>query len=154
MSAEVVIFILRLLTALSLLGFMLALFVIVWRGLRQADGKLQLPRCEYGRLTRLSPALDEKESEAQHHELQPITTLGRSASNTIVVNDDFASAEHARIVLEHGRWWLEDRRSRNGTRLNDAVITLRRTLADGDVIGIGKVNFRLALEPDATRSAC
>ena len=77
--------------------------------------------------------------------LHEITTLGRSASNTIVINDDYASAQHARIVLEDGQWWLEDRTSRNGTRLNDVVIDQRARLSDSDVIGIGNFSYRLTL---------
>ncbi|MCY3834332.1 MAG: FHA domain-containing protein [Chloroflexi bacterium] len=153
MSAELIIFSLRVLAALSLLAFMLALFLIVWRGLRQVDRQLQAPPETYGWLTRVSGGYDEPGGEVAHHPLRPITTLGRSASNTIVVSDDFASAEHARITLEQGTWWLEDRRSRNGTRLNEAAIEGRSILADGDVIGIGAISFRLALEREATELA-
>ena len=94
--------------------------------------------------------MDEPEGEVSRFRLHPITTLGRSSSNTIVVSDDFTSAEHARILLERGTWWLEDRRSRNGTRLNEAAIEKRTRLADGDVIGIGKSSFRLTLDGEAT----
>lgn len=153
MSAELIFFSLRVLAALCLLAFMLALFLMVWRGLRQADRQLQASRETYGWLTRLSGGDDEPGCEVDHHPLRPVTTLGRAASNTIVVRDDFASAEHARITLEDGMWWLEDRRSRNGTRLNEAAIAGRSILADGDVIGIGAVSFRLALAREATEPA-
>jgi hypothetical protein len=152
-SAEVVIFILRFLAGLSLLGFMLTLFVIVWRNMRQVDRQLLATRTTHGYLICQARDSDESDSVVDRYPLHAITTLGRSASNTVVVKDDFASAEHARIVLEHGRWWLEDRRSRNGTRLNDAAIDQRTVLTDGDVIGIGKYSYRLALGTKAVSSS-
>ena len=144
MSTEVAVLILRVLAGLSLLAFLLILFAIVWRSMRQLDRQLQASRASYGYLTCLRR--DSRDSVAERYELSAYTTLGRSASNSIVVNDDFASAEHARIVLEDGQWWLEDQRSKNGTRLNNAVIDRRNILADGDLIGIGKLTYQLTLE--------
>ena len=145
MSTEVAVLILRVLAGLSLLAFLLILFAIVWRSMRQLDRQLQASRASYGYLTCLRR--DSRDSVAERYELSAYTTLGRSASNSIVVNDDFASAEHARIVLEDGQWWLEDQRSKNGTRLNDTRSSNRRNiLADGDLIGIGKLTYQLTLE--------
>ncbi len=144
MSTEVAVLILRVLAGLSLLAFLLILFAIVWRSMRQLDRQMQASRASYGYLTCLRR--DSRDSVAKRYELSAYTTLGRSASNSIVVNDDFASAEHARIVLEDGQWWLEDQRSKNGTRLNDALIDRRNILADGDLIGIGKLTYQLTLE--------
>lgn len=149
MSVEAAILILRLLAALSLIGFLAALFAAVWRSLRQIEGQLAAARRATGYLT-MRPRDRSKPSEKdQRYPLQAITTLGRSASNTIVVNDEFASGVHARIILEADQWWLEDRRSRNGTRLNDSAIEQRTLLADGDVIGIGKISYRLSLDAEA-----
>jgi len=143
-SLEVLLFILRLLAGLSLFGFMLTLFVIIWRSMKQVDRQLRPPRSPLGYLTRQSP---DSEGAAERFPLQAITTMGRAGWNSIVVQDGFASAEHARIVLEKGRWWLEDRRSRNGTCLNGITIEERTMLAHGDVIEIGSCRYRLALEP-------
>ena len=151
MSIEVAVLILRALAGLSLLAFLIILFAIVWRGMRQLDRQLQASRANYGYLT--CQGRDSTDSVAERYQLGAITTVGRSASNSIVVNDDFASAEHARIVLEDGQWWLEDRRSKNGTRLNNAVIDQRTILTDGDLIGIGKLSFRMTLETRDNSSA-
>lgn len=151
MSIEVAVLILRLLAGLSLLAFLIILFAIVWRGMRQLDRQLQAPLVRYGYLT--CQRRDSTDSVAERHQLGAFTTLGRSASNSIVVNDDFASAEHARIVLEDGQWWLEDRRSKNGTRLNSAVIDQRTKLSDGDLIGIAKFTYQLTLESQIDPSA-
>ncbi|MCY3976718.1 MAG: FHA domain-containing protein [Chloroflexi bacterium] len=151
MSIEVAVLILRLLAGLSLLAFLIILFAIVWRSMRQLDRQLQASRVKYGYL--ICRRLDSSEMAAESYELSAITTLGRSASNSIIVNDDFASAEHARIVLEDGQWWLEDRRSKNGTRLNDAAIDQRTILANGDLIGIGELTYQLTLEAQIDASA-
>lgn len=144
MSIEVAVLILRVLAGLSLLAFLFILFAIVWRSMRQLEWQLEASRANYGYLTRLGR--DPAETAAERCQLRAITTLGRSAGNLIVVNDDFASAEHARIILEDGQWWLEDRRSKNGTRLNSAIIDQRTILTDGDLIGIGKLTYQLTLE--------
>lgn len=151
MSVEVAVFILRLLAGLSLIGFLAVLFAIVWRSMRQVDRQLAAARMAHGYLTCLISDSEQSNDAAERFPLHAITTLGRSASNTIVVNDDYASAQHARIVLADGQWWLEDRRSRNGTRLNDAVIDQRTILTDGDVIGIGNFSYRLTLTSHLSR---
>ena len=145
MSIEVTFFLLRLLAGLSLASFLLALFVIMWRSLKQADLQYQSTHTSYGYLVPIDAPDDQMTQTEGRFILKRITTLGRSASNTIVISDDFASAEHARIVLQDGQWWLEDRRSRNGTRLNNDAVQGRTILTDGDVIGVGRHNFRLEL---------
>lgn len=143
MNIEVTIFILRLIAGLSLAGFLLTLFVVIWRNAGVAD---QLPAAAgfaHGHLVCEQPALA---GEDQRYSLRPIVTMGRAEANTIVIRDDYASANHARIVLEQGKWWLEDQQSRNGTQLNGETITSRAILADGDEIGIGKYRYRLHLK--------
>lgn len=148
MSVEVAVFILRLLAGLSLIGFLALLFAIVWRSMRQSERQLAMARAARGYLTRQTRGSSQPDGAGERYPLRAITTLGRSASSTVVVEDDFASGEHAWIVLEDGQWWLEDRRSQNGTRLNDAAIHQRAILADGDVIGIGRFSYRLSLETE------
>ncbi len=142
MSIEHSILLLRLLAALSLLAFLLALFIVIWRGFKGVEMGAAFGTAKRGYLLREQAAQDD---EAERWSLRPIMTLGRAGSNAIIVDDDYASAEHARILLENGNWWLEDRKSRNGTRLNDERIAGRAILADGDVIGIGQVRFRVQL---------
>ena len=44
--------------------------------------------------------------------------VGRSASCTLVIDDNFASSEHARLTWTGGHWELRDLASRNGTFLD------------------------------------
>ena len=151
MSIEVAVLILRVLAGLSLLAFLFIQFLIIWRSMRQLDRQWQASRLTNGYLTR--QVRDSATTVAERYPLDTITTLGRSASNSIVVDDDFASAEHARILLEDGRWWLEDCRSKSGTRLNNAVIDRRAVLAQGDLIRIGERTYQFTLEPQIDASA-
>ena len=142
MTLELTIFILRLLAGLSLAGFLLALFFVIWRNLSQVEQALAPLGSKHGYLVREAPP---PAGDAERWSLRPIVTLGRAGSNAIIVNDDFASAEHARIMLDGGKWWLEDRGSRNGTRLNGDIVTRRTILADGDLIGIGSYRYKIHL---------
>ena len=143
MNIEVTIFLLRLMAVLSLIGFLLALFVVIWRSAGAAVRTPNTAEAAPGYLVREQPVLP---AEGLRCPLRPVVTLGRAAGNTVVIDDDFASANHARIVLDQGKWWLEDRQSRNGTQLNGETIAQPAILADGDEIGIGKYRYRLHLD--------
>ncbi|OQW98050.1 MAG: hypothetical protein BWK74_05470 [Desulfobacteraceae bacterium A6] len=49
-------------------------------------------------------------------------TIGRSAGNGIVIDDESVSDIHAKIFYRGDRYWIEDLNSRHGTKVNDAVI--------------------------------
>ena len=54
----------------------------------------------------------------------------------IHIESPIVSRKHGRLYLEHGRWYVEDTGSKNGTLLNGASIK-RHVLSDGDLIRIG-----------------
>lgn len=71
-------------------------------------------------------------------------TLGRAPENNVVLPDDgYASASHARIYWEDGRWWVEDLMSSNGTAVNDQLLTGPWQLQPNDVIKVGRTLFRI-----------
>jgi hypothetical protein len=76
-------------------------------------------------------------------ELGPITPIGRRPNNAIRLDDDFVSGEHALLAWRDGRWYLSDVASTNGTFLNNEQVLQPRPLNWGDLIGIGRVRFRL-----------
>jgi hypothetical protein len=49
-------------------------------------------------------------------------TIGRADDSTLVVNDDYASTRHARLVPRTGQWLVEDLGSTNGTYLDRAKV--------------------------------
>src|SRR5271165_1789034 len=68
-------------------------------------------------------------------------SLGRAASNRIVLKDDLCSREHAEISAADGRWRLRDLDSLNGTRLNGAAVEGEIELAANDEVQLGRAHF-------------
>ena len=145
MTIETILFILRILAGLTLLLFLGALYLIIWRDFKQIGQQIQSTRTTYGYLIAMAQFDGNYAQTGEKYPLLPITTLGRSATNSVIVNDSFASSEHSRIVLKDGQWWLEDRNSRNGTLLNEELILNHTILADGDIIGIGSYFYSFEL---------
>jgi hypothetical protein len=75
--------------------------------------------------------------------LEPVSTLGRVAGNTIVIDDPHTSARHAELQFARAQWWLRDLGSSNGTLLNDEPVRAIVGVRPGDVIQCGRVRFRL-----------
>lgn len=64
-------------------------------------------------------------------------SLGRSATNDIVVNDPEISRRHAQITYQNQRYLIEDLGSTNGTFVNGQRCTGPTSLKDGDVVEFG-----------------
>lgn len=62
-------------------------------------------------------------------------TVGREGNLTI--EDEFASSFHARFQVAHGRWYVEDLGSTNGTWLNGRRILTAQWVKKGDKLRIG-----------------
>ncbi len=78
----------------------------------------------------------ERKSFPIHHLMN--CTIGRSNANSIVLQDNMLSREHATIRCSAtGACELSDLGSSNGTRVNDAVISGSIQLVSGDVIQVG-----------------
>lgn len=70
----------------------------------------------------------------------PVTTIGRSSSNDIVINDTSLSRLHIRVENRNGTFYLIDNNSSNGTFLNRRKIT-EAPLKSGDTVMAGRVYF-------------
>ncbi|ONH30585.1 FHA domain-containing protein FhaB/FipA [Pseudofrankia asymbiotica] len=68
---------------------------------------------------------------------EPIT-IGRAPDSTLVLDDDFASGRHARLVPHDGRWFVEDLNSTNGTFLEHTKVTTPMPVSLGAPVRIGK----------------
>lgn len=79
----------------------------------------------------------------------PRVRLGRYPNNEIVIDNSTVSAYHAEITQRpDGRHEIADRDSRNGTRVNGAIIR-SQVLKDGDLITLGGASMHY-LAPSMT----
>ena len=86
-------------------------------------------------------------SEKSVHLRSTPLTIGRHASNVLVLDESQASRFHCVIERDVKTYTLRDLQSRNGTTVNGARI-MRAELKHGDVIGIGAVEMTVIM-PDA-----
>jgi pSer/pThr/pTyr-binding forkhead associated (FHA) protein len=77
-----------------------------------------------------------------------VTSIGRAAHSAIVLDDGYASSEHALVSLRGRQWQLEDLGSRNGTLLNGVKLEGAAVVSSGDVIAIGDTQLKLTLFDD------
>jgi len=149
LSLEWAILLLRVVAALLLYAFVGAALFLIWRDWRAAAGQVERTRRAAARsLGRLVVVHGGGTDLAPGHSfaLSALTGLGRAPSNTVIVEDPFASTEHALLYHREGRWWLEDLNSRNGTLLNGERLRAPAIVATGDEVGIGGVRLRIELE--------
>ncbi len=145
MTPEVILFALRVLSGALLILFMVALFVLLWRDYRGMTLEVESRRRQRGRLV-VVKAEGIGIKTGTTYPLLPLTSVGRAPTNTISLNDTFASNEHALFTLRGGQWWIEDRGSSNGTLLNGYPVEEPTVISAGDVIGVGRVEMKLELE--------
>lgn len=144
MTPELVLLIFRVVSGLLLLAFLGGLAWLIYRDMQVTAAAMVEQERPYGRL-RIIANEAELPPVNTTFALLPITSIGRSASNTIVLPDGFASAEHALIIRRQGQWWLEDQGSRNGTLLNDVAVQKAAVISAGDVIAVGGTLLKLEL---------
>ena len=72
-------------------------------------------------------------------------TLGRAASNTVVLDDEFVSSHHARVYTDPatGQWAIEDLGSTNGTVVNQQRLDAPMILGSRVPVRIGATTFEL-----------
>lgn len=144
MSPAVVLFLLRLLSAFLLLLFFGVIGWLIYR-----DIKLQAAAA--ARSTEVLGALrivqsPEDTKREQSFPLYAETWIGRSSGNAVMLGDAYTSNQHAVIRRQGGQWWLEDLGSRNGTLLNDVLLTEPAVVTSGDTFTIGRTSLEIVLD--------
>ncbi len=142
-------------------GFLVLLYLFIWRIVRTASRDLRLPQESFilgpqqaaalglreqpkprmGRLIVLkSAALDEN----TEFELDSAgISIGRGGPNDVRLDaDEFASAQHARVEPRRDGVWIEDVGSTNGTFVNGTRLSRPRRLAIGDLVRVGETDLR------------
>jgi hypothetical protein len=149
-------------------GFLLLLYLFIWRIVRTASRDLRVPqesfvlapsqprqpavvaRTQTGKLVVVSgPAGAEGEEHAL--DSNPLT-LGRDLESGLsLADDDYVSTHHARVEPRPDGVWIEDLGSTNGTFVNGDRLTKPRVLHPGDVIRIGQTDLRFEPAQGAER---
>ena len=78
------------------------------------------------------------------------TTIGRTADNDIRIDAEFISRHHAVVLLYGSKTVIEDLNSTNGTYVNAERVS-RRTLKEGDIVTLGKSEFRFVIRTPPER---
>ena len=128
--------------------FLLLLYLFIWRIVRTASRDLRLPQESFVLAPEQAAGLlgGSKPVSTGHlvfpdgrkRGLDSRTLLvGRSADNDIPLEDDFASARHARLEPRRDGVWVSDAGSTNGTFVNGVKLTKAKRLSPGDVIRVG-----------------
>lgn len=131
--------ILRLAFVALIYGFFFIVIRSLWRDLRSTVSTAGTP---LGRLVVLASP-EGQPAPGTSIPLDAVTTLGRDVNNTIMVDDGFVSADHAMLTFRGRVWFLEDRRSTNGTFLNGQPVQGEIPMGYGDEIQLGAVRLRL-----------
>lgn len=126
--------------------FLLLLYLFLFRVVRALVNDLRAaarePTNELGRLVVVaSPAGDPP--PGMSFPLDAITSLGRDVNNSIVIDDPFASTEHAVLTFRGRDWYIEDLESTNGTYLNGNRVDGVSPVGFGDELQVGQVRMRL-----------
>ena len=139
------------------IGFLVLLYLFLWRIVRTASRDLRTPQESFvlapqqvrkgkaperrivGRLVFVS---DEDVPRDPYEIDSAAVTVGRGNANDIPLDDEFASTQHARVESRGDGVWLEDVGSTNGTAVNGVLIEKPRRLTPGDVVRIGETDLR------------
>jgi hypothetical protein len=127
----------------AFLGLLYVFLLFVVRALlRDLRAASREPAAELGRLVVVgSPSGDPPVGAS--YPLDAVTGIGRDVNNAVVVDDPFASSDHAVLTFRGRAWYLEDAGSTNGTYLNGSRIDGLAPLGFGDEVQVGQVRFRL-----------
>jgi len=114
--------------------FLAIAFYVIWRSFSNSEPE---------RMTEPDAAVLRFEDDSERYfALRSVTALGRANDNDVIIDDPFASSNHAMIIWRDGEWWIEDLGSHNGTFVNNVVTRKAAKLQDGDHIEIGQTSLR------------
>jgi pSer/pThr/pTyr-binding forkhead associated (FHA) protein len=126
--------------------FLVLLYVVLFRVvraiLRDVRSAAREPGSSLGRLVVVASPSGEP-TVGRSFDLDAVTTLGRDVNNAIVIEDPFASSDHAVLTYRGRGWYVEDLGSTNGTYLNGRLVAAVAPLGFGDELAIGQVRLRL-----------
>lgn len=146
MNQALLLFLLRLLSALLLLVFLGGIAWLIYRDMQATAVAHSGSGTILGHLCVVAAEAVTPAVGTQFPLLQ-VTTIGRAPNSTIVLEDTFVSNAHVLITRRGNQWWLEDLGSRNGTYLNDVLLEETAVVSAGDIIAVGGTHLKLELAP-------
>jgi hypothetical protein len=69
--------------------------------------------------------------------------IGRAATCTVVIEDDYCSSRHCRVYPDNGQWMIEDLGSTNGTFLDNQRVDDAVPFRKGDRLSLGATAIEL-----------
>lgn len=136
-------------------GLFALLFLFVWRSMRWAVRGLTVEPVSSGRKARkagsaaptptgpTSVVVHPPEGKARTIKIGPSMTIGRAPECELLIDDTYASSQHARIFGKNGTWYVEDLGSTNGTFVNDQKLAAPAMVQPGDKIRVGTTVLEL-----------
>ena len=140
------------------IGFLVLLYLFIWRIVRTAGRDLRLPQESFilrpslvgephGQMLRPGRLVVDQSPTLETGEVFELNstplTIGRAEQNDIALDgDEFASARHVRIEPRRDGVWVQDLGSTNGTYVNAIRIDRPRKLVHGDVVHVGDTDLR------------
>ena len=136
-------------------GLFALLFLFVWRSMRWAVRGLTVEPSPTGRKARKSGGavpvptgpsavvVHPPEGKARTVKIGPSMTIGRAPECELLIDDTYASSQHARIFGKNGTWYVEDLGSTNGTFVNDQKLAAPAMVQPGDKIRVGTTVLEL-----------
>ncbi len=70
-------------------------------------------------------------------------TIGRAGDSDLIVDDEYASTHHAKLVFINGDWLIQDLDSTNGTFVDGQRISTPATVNINTQVRVGQTTFEL-----------
>lgn len=134
--------ILRILLTLALYSFLCLILWMIWQDIKRAGYQSIQPK-----IPTLQIQVKTQGADAFLRAFtQPEVTLGRDPMCQLSIDDEAISARHAKFSFHHGQWWVEDLKSKNGTKLNADRLKTPTVLTNGDQLRCGQSVLDIGLE--------
>lgn len=147
LSLDVFLLILRLLLIVLLYLFLMQVVIAITRDLRRAAATNAYADSKAPPVVGHLIVVDSGPSSilpGTRFDLAPQTTIGRGPTSTILLADNFISAEHTRLWNRNGIWYVQDAGSTNGTYVNNQPARNPLPAKAGDIVQVGFIRFKLA----------